>query len=1022
MTLITDKDFPTRRGNSTCRDTTPDLTFVKNVGEVKWVNTALDLGSDHYVIEVSFAIARFRTRKFKVVDWDVFRKVRAERAPTAGTDFEGWCKGIRDDAAAATKEIVTDLDVENMDSRLARLLEAKQALLTRWKGQKHNRRLRKKVSEVNRAIEEHCKTLCKQQWHELCESVESQLRSGKSWGLLKHLLDQGSSRSSQRRSLARVIHLATDSTPDEMVVNTLIDKYLPVADNSAPTQFPDYAGCDVPELDQDFSVAEIRQVLFSLNGKSVPGPDGVTNKMLKNLDDESIDFLTEKINEVWRRGQVPAQWKTAYTVLIPKPGKAPGIDNLRPISLTSCVGKVAEHALLNRLKVHLETNDMYTHNMIGFRAGLSTQDAMKLIKHQIIDRSTGDTRAILGLDLEKAFDNISHEFILQSIAGLGLGKRAYDFVRSFLSQRTAKLKIEGYLSQEFTLGSRGTPQGSVISPTLFNIAMIGLSKELAKIQRINHTIYADDITIWCAGGSEGQVEEAMQSAIDVTERFLRPTGLRCSSSKSELLLYKKRPRGGGHRNWKPASESEIRLFTGDGSPVPRVDSLRILGMYIESNGANGTALRHITAKTESALGLIRRIANRHRGIKEDNLIRIIHAFVLCHLSYSAAMHNWLVAERSKLNSLIRKVFKLALGLPVSTRTENLFKLGVHNTLEEIIEAQERSQLLRLSGTKAGREILEEMGLNSVDQCPDAVRIPRDIRSQLHIAPVPRNMHPAHNVGRRRARGRALLAHVRSEHTEASFVDAAAYVQQEAFAVSIVDSNSRLISSATVRTSKPVVAEQVAIALAMLDSRRESIYSDSKAAIKAYETGMVAPQALRILQSVKSITPHSIIWFPAHLGSTEGFTSNPNEGAHEAARGLTDRAASTVPLPHGEPLLTFNEITKHFYLSRRVFPLPHPALCRARAVTLRLLQARAYPNPAALHAIYPERYPSADCPACGLLATLDHVLWECEAIGSAFSEDRWAALLRSPELHDQTLAVQSARERAAKLGLAVPTWD
>ncbi|KAH6926237.1 hypothetical protein HPB50_015912 [Hyalomma asiaticum] len=88
LTLITDKDFPTRRGNSTCRDTTPDLTFVKNIGEVKWVNTALDLGSDHYVIEVSFAIARFRTRKFKVVDWDVFRKVRAERAPTAGTDFE----------------------------------------------------------------------------------------------------------------------------------------------------------------------------------------------------------------------------------------------------------------------------------------------------------------------------------------------------------------------------------------------------------------------------------------------------------------------------------------------------------------------------------------------------------------------------------------------------------------------------------------------------------------------------------------------------------------------------------------------------------------------------------------------------------------------------------------------------------------------------------------------------------------------------------------------------------------------
>lgn len=79
------------------------------------------------------------------------------------------------------------------------------------------------------------------------------------------------------------------------------------ADSSAPTQFPDYTGCEVPELDQDFTAVEIRQVLFSLNSKSAPGPDGVTKKMLKNLHDESIDFLTERINEVWRSGHVPTQ-------------------------------------------------------------------------------------------------------------------------------------------------------------------------------------------------------------------------------------------------------------------------------------------------------------------------------------------------------------------------------------------------------------------------------------------------------------------------------------------------------------------------------------------------------------------------------------------------------------------------------------------------------------------------------------------------------------------------------------------
>ncbi|KAH6945046.1 hypothetical protein HPB50_006967 [Hyalomma asiaticum] len=114
---------------------------------------------------------------------------------------------------------------------------------------------------------------------------------------------------------------------------------------------------------------------------------------------------------------------------------------------------------------------------------------------------------------------------------------------------------------------------------------------------------------------------------------------------------------------------------------------------MDSNGATGATLKHICSKTESTLGLIRRIANRHRGIEEENLIWIIHAFILCHLAYSAVMHNRLVTER-KINFLIRRIFQLAFGLPIRTRTADL-KLEIHNTFEEISEAQEFSQLVTL---------------------------------------------------------------------------------------------------------------------------------------------------------------------------------------------------------------------------------------------------------------------------------------------------------------------------------------
>lgn len=80
FTLITDKAFPTRIGNSATRDTTPDLAFIKNVEKTTWANTAMDFGSDHYVLQTSIIVDRSRVREFMVVDWDIFRSIRSTRA------------------------------------------------------------------------------------------------------------------------------------------------------------------------------------------------------------------------------------------------------------------------------------------------------------------------------------------------------------------------------------------------------------------------------------------------------------------------------------------------------------------------------------------------------------------------------------------------------------------------------------------------------------------------------------------------------------------------------------------------------------------------------------------------------------------------------------------------------------------------------------------------------------------------------------------------------------------------------
>ncbi|KAH9379406.1 hypothetical protein HPB48_015331 [Haemaphysalis longicornis] len=76
--LIPDPQFPTRIMTSVTRDTTPDLTSIKNIHEATWRNTLENLGSDHYILATTLQMGAQKPGQHKIVDWDMFRKIRKE--------------------------------------------------------------------------------------------------------------------------------------------------------------------------------------------------------------------------------------------------------------------------------------------------------------------------------------------------------------------------------------------------------------------------------------------------------------------------------------------------------------------------------------------------------------------------------------------------------------------------------------------------------------------------------------------------------------------------------------------------------------------------------------------------------------------------------------------------------------------------------------------------------------------------------------------------------------------------------
>ncbi|KAG0416806.1 hypothetical protein HPB47_006120 [Ixodes persulcatus] len=206
-----------------------------------------------------------------------------------------------------------------------------------------------------------------------------------------------------------------------------------------------------------------------------------------------------------------------------------------------------------------------------------------------------------------------------------------------------------------------------MSPYLFNVAMICLPAKLEKIARLQHSIYAHDITMWVTGGSDGYIEEVLQEAIPVVE--LR---------NSELLLL--RPKRGGKE------KSNIDLFA-QRHRIPQVKSIRVLGLRIQAHGNNREMIQALVGTAYQVARLIARISNRNHGMKEGNLMRLVQAFVMSRLAYVVSLMRLRVAEKSNLECVVRKAYKRALGLPDSTSNYKLATLGVHNTIDEFVASR-----------------------------------------------------------------------------------------------------------------------------------------------------------------------------------------------------------------------------------------------------------------------------------------------------------------------------------------------
>ncbi|KAF7253392.1 ERI1 exoribonuclease 3 [Varanus komodoensis] len=298
--------------------------------------------------------------------------------------------------------------------------------------------------------------------------------------------------------------------------------------------------------------------------------------------------------------------------------------NYRPVANIPFLGKVLERVVAGQLQALLDETDYLDPFQSGFRPGYSTESALVALYDDLCrEKDRGSTSLLVLLDLSSAFDTIDHGILLDRLAGLGVGGTALQWFRSYLNGRFQKVVLGDHVSTSWQL-CHGVPQGSILSPLLFNIYMKPLGEVIRRCGLRNHQ-YADDTQLYLSFSTNpGEAVAVLNRCLAEVREWMRANKLKLNPDKTEVLLV------GG----LGFGEGGFDLVL-NGATLPLRDKVCSLGVLLDPELSLEA---QVTAVARNAFLQLRLINQLRPYLEYDCLATVIHALVTSRLDFCNALY------------------------------------------------------------------------------------------------------------------------------------------------------------------------------------------------------------------------------------------------------------------------------------------------------------------------------------------------------------------------------------------------
>ena len=406
----------------------------------------------------------------------------------------------------------------------------------------------------------------------------------------------------------------------------------------------------------DIHPLEVEKAFRCLKRNKAAGPDMIETEHLQYGGRSLAIYLSVAMTSFLRHSLVPQQFLRSYIVPIvkEKAGDVTDTNNYRGFALSSAISKVLEHVFLERFRAALSSCEQ----QFGFKQGHGCAECSFVLREAIDYYLSNGNREVYvcALDLSKAYDRVSYYRLFTKLLRKGLPIYFVKFLERWYSSQTMQVKWGDGISSPVNVRN-GVRQGSVLSPSLFNVYIDDLLAVTAKCGYgarfsdvfVGCLAYADDMTLI------SPTVNGMQKMLGICDEYARDHSLMFNDKKSVATTFVKNKRIIPHN-------PEFWL---NGRILPTKVEIMHLGVAFHSGRSEESA---ISKRVRKFYGSVNTVVSRLGGLclSDSVWMNIVDKQLFAVLDYGSHLWNFSKSSVIKsVNNAFRKGIRKGLGMKQS---------------------------------------------------------------------------------------------------------------------------------------------------------------------------------------------------------------------------------------------------------------------------------------------------------------------------------------------------------------------